>query len=111
MAAPKTTSTAGEIVHNSLVQRVSRHPASSAVEEDTCYVRRTNQERMLFELNQGEEEEASSFVPLPNARSGAGGPIRWSLAYLRENTGKEGGVIVGGGGFGETNALREGRCV
>lgn len=61
----------------------------------------------MFQLNQGEEEEASSFVPLPNARNREGGPIRWSLRYLRESAGEEGGMVIGGGGFGETNTDRK----
>lgn len=104
VTVPRSTSTASKVVQNSLVHHVSRQSVSSSVEENVFSHRSSYeyQERMPFELNPGEEEEASSFVPLPNARNREGGPIRWSLRYLRESAGEEGGMVIGGGGFGET---------
>ena len=95
---------------SSLVPQVSKHPVVSAVEGSTCSDKSDSQERMLFQLNQGEEEEASSFVPLSIAGNRAGRPMKWSLAYLRESTEEEGGMVVGGGSFGETSTKQEESC-
>ena len=57
---------------------------------------------MPFQLGEGEEEEAASFVPPAIAGSRAGRPVRWSMEYLRENVEDGFGRIMGKGNFGET---------
>lgn len=66
---------------------------------------------MPFLLGDGEEEKASSFVPSSIAGSSssrAGRPVRWSMAYLRDNAEKGCGKIFGMGNFGETGAVGRG---
>lgn len=57
--------------------------------------------RMNFELREGEEEEASSFVPGLFGSESMARPTKWTLGYLRESAEGGCGVIVGGGSFGE----------
>lgn len=57
---------------------------------------------MTFQLGEGEEEEASSLVPLSVDVNGGGRLNRWSLKYLTENSERGVGKIVGGGSFGES---------
>ena len=59
-------------------------------------------EVMPFQLGDGEEEEASSFVPTSIAGSRVGRPVRWSLKYLGDNAEDGCGRVVGKGNFGKT---------
>lgn len=66
---------------------------------------------MLFRLGEGEEEEASSFVPTSISGNRASRPIKWSLGYLEANAEEEGGKVIGGGSFGETRQDGSALCV
>lgn len=103
MAVSNTTSTANEMLPRSLISHDPKPPLESAAEESACSDTGDNQERMMFELNQGEEEEASSFVPASVTGGRVGRPTKWSLGYLGQSAEEECGMIVGGGSFGETN--------
>eukprot|EP00904_Undaria_pinnatifida_P006662 jgi/Undpi1/3125/HiC_scaffold_15.g06499.m1 len=97
-AVPSTT--ASKVLPGSLVSHAFEHPANGSIGGGgTCSSRSNDQERMLFRLGEGEEEEASSFVPTSISGNRASRPIKWSLGYLEANAEEEGGKVIGGGSF------------
>ena len=113
MIVPSTPSTANEMLPRSLAPHEPMPGIEGAAEGSASPDTSEQPERMSFQLNPGEEEEASSFVPLSIAGNRAGRPVKWSLGYLGENAKEESGMIVGGGSFGETKNTKTGRswCV
>ena len=92
------------MVPSSLVSHVSKRSVDcSAAKEGVCSENNDEPERiMTFQLGDGEEEEASSFVPSSIAGSRVGRPVRWSMEYLRDNVEGGCGKILATGNFGET---------
>ena len=56
---------------------------------------------LKLELGEGEEVEASSFMPLSMKREGDVRPRRWSLSDLTSTADEGCARVIGGGSFGE----------